>query len=101
MGASQQTQMAQSQRKTFTNLGINECAQPITLINPPPKVLQYFSTSSLQELKTLLPQGWPPGQAVKFECSPSVAKGFAGSDPGGRNGTAHQAMLRRHPTCHN
>ena len=27
--------------------------------------------------------------------------GFAGSDPGRGHGIAHQASLRRHPTCHN
>ena len=29
------------------------------------------------------------------------AQGFSGSDSGRRHGTAHQAMLRQHPTCHN
>ena len=38
---------------------------------------------------------------VKFAQSASAAQGFAGSDPGHRHGTAGQAMLRRHPTCHN
>ena len=49
------------------------------------------------------PLGWgrPRGQVVKFAHSVSVAQGFAGSDPGCRHDTAHQAMLRRHPTCHN
>uniref|UniRef100_F6PV72 C2H2-type domain-containing protein n=1 Tax=Equus caballus TaxID=9796 RepID=F6PV72_HORSE len=41
------------------------------------------------------------GRVVKFAHSSSVAQGFAGSDPGRRRGTAHQAMLRRRPTCHN
>ena len=41
------------------------------------------------------------GQVVKFVRSALVAQGFTGSDPGRRHGTAHQAMLRRHPTCHN
>ena len=27
--------------------------------------------------------------------------GFTGSDPGHEHGTAHWAMLRRHPTCDN
>ena len=26
---------------------------------------------------------------------------FVGSNPGCGHGTVHQAMLRRHPTCHN
>ena len=30
-----------------------------------------------------------------------VAQDLAGSDPGCRHGTTHQAMLRQHPTCHN
>ena len=38
---------------------------------------------------------------VKFTCSASVAQGFAGSDPGRRHSTAHQAMMRWQPTCHN
>ena len=33
--------------------------------------------------------------------SASAAQGFAGSDLGHRRGTAHQAMLRRRPTCQN
>ena len=37
---------------------------------------------------------------VKFARSALVAQGFAGSDPGRGHGIAHQAMLRRHPTCH-
>ena len=32
---------------------------------------------------------------------PSAAQGFTGSDPGRRHGTAHQAMLRQRPKCHN
>ena len=38
---------------------------------------------------------------VKLVHSASVAQGFAGLDPGHRCGTAHQAMLRQHPTQHN
>ena len=38
---------------------------------------------------------------VGFMCSTSVVRGFASSDPGRGHDTAHQAMLRRHPTCHN
>ena len=45
--------------------------------------------------------GRPHGQAVKFVRSALVARGFAGSDPGRGHGTAHQAMLRQHPICHN
>ena len=52
-------------------------------------------------LKLIKFRGWPHGQGVKFMCSTSVAKGFTGSDPGCRHGTAHQAMWRRHPACHN
>ena len=33
--------------------------------------------------------------------SASVAQGFAGLDPGCGRGTVRQAMLRRHPACHN
>ena len=38
---------------------------------------------------------------VKFALSASAAQSFAGSDPGCGHGTAHQAMLRWHPTCRN
>ena len=37
---------------------------------------------------------------VKFARSASAAQGFAGSYPGRRYGTTHQAMLRRHPISH-
>ena len=40
-------------------------------------------------------------RAVKFVRSASAAQGFTGSDPGHGHGTARQAMLRQHPTCHN
>ena len=43
----------------------------------------------------------PRGQVVKFTCSTSAAQGSAGLDPGRGPSTAHQAMLRWHPTCHN
>ena len=46
-------------------------------------------------------RGRPYGRVVKFTHSASVAQGFAGSNPGRGHGTAHQAMLKRHPTCHN
>ena len=51
-------------------------------------------------LKTRL-EGLACGPVVKFVHSASAARGFAGSDPGHGHGTAHQAMLRQHPTCHN
>ena len=35
------------------------------------------------------------------KCSTSAAQGFSGWDPGCGHGTAHQATLRQHPTCHN
>ena len=38
------------------------------------------------------------GRVVKFMCSTSAAQSFVGSDPGRRHGTAHQSMLRQHPT---
>ena len=45
--------------------------------------------------------GLAHGQVAKFAHSASAAQGFEGSDPGCGHGTAHQAMLRWHPTCHN
>ena len=41
------------------------------------------------------------GRVVKFACFALAAQGFAGSDPGCGPRTAHQAMLRWHPTQHN
>ena len=52
-------------------------------------------------IKVLYSQGWPRGRVVKFERSASAAQGFTGSDPGGRHGTTHQAMLRQRPTHQN
>ena len=46
-------------------------------------------------------RGQPHGRIVKFARSASAVQGFTGSDPGCRHSTTHQAMLRRHPTCHN
>ena len=46
-------------------------------------------------------RGWPCGQVVKFARSALAAQGFVGSDPGCGPSTAHEAMLRQHPTCHN
>ena len=45
--------------------------------------------------------GWPCGRVAKFMHSASAAQGFTRSDPGRGHGTAHQAMLRQRPTCHN
>ena len=39
------------------------------------------------------------GRVVKSACSALATQGFTGSDLG--DSTAHQAMLRWHPTCHN
>ena len=46
-------------------------------------------------------RGRPCGRVVKFSHSAVAAQGFTSSDPGRGRGTAHQAMLRRCPTCHN
>ena len=43
---------------------------------------------------------WPRGRVVKFARSSLAAQGFTGSDPGHGHGTAHQAILRQHPTRH-
>ena len=47
-------------------------------------------------IKTLL-RGRPFGLVVNFTHSDLVAQHFTGSDPTHGPGTAHQAMLRRHP----
>ena len=51
--------------------------------------------------KKLLPWGGPRGRVVKCAHQAAEVQGFAGSDPGRRHGTAHRAMLRQRPTCHN
>ena len=51
--------------------------------------------------KNCIFRGRPQGQVVKIARSASTAQGFSGSDPGCGHGTALQAMLRWHPTCHN
>ena len=62
--------------------------------------LEAITPQSGEQYKT--PRGGRPhGQVVKFTHSPSAAQGFAGLDPGCRHGTACQATLRQHPTCHN
>ena len=38
---------------------------------------------------------------AKWLSSHTLLQGFAGLDPGCGHGTAHGAMLRRHPTQHN
>ena len=43
----------------------------------------------------------PVAEWLSSRAPASVAQGFTGSDPGRGRGTAHQAMLRQHPTCHN
>ena len=42
----------------------------------------------------------PCGLVVKFTRSALAARDFTGLDPGRRQGMAHQAMLRRRPTCY-
>ena len=46
-------------------------------------------------------EGPPHGPVVRFMRSALVAQGFMGLDPGHGQGTAHQVMLRQHPTRHN
>lgn len=44
------------------------------------------------------PWGWPHDQVVMFSHSASSGPGFASLDPGHRPSSAHQDMLRQHPT---
>ena len=64
-----------------------------------PRFSHFLLKSLKSDLETV--RGWPHGRVVKFARSTAAAQGFAVSDPGPRHGTAHQAMLRRRPTCHN
>ena len=57
--------------------------------------------AGIQWCLKVLTRAQPHGWVVGFVCSAPAAQGFAGSNPGLRHGTAHQSMLRRHPTCHN
>ena len=70
-------------------------------------ILKFFN-STTHEIYCILPfipantrRGRPCGQVVEFTHSASVARDFASSDSGWGHGTAHQATLRQHPTCHN
>ena len=56
---------------------------------------------NLWALEKTGPWGRPRGRVVKFACSTSEAQSFVGSVPGRGDGTAHQATVRRRPTCHN
>ena len=49
-------------------------------------------------IKIYQSQGRACGPVVKFTRSTSVAQAFPGWDSGHGHGTAHQAMLRWHPT---
>lgn len=59
-----------------------------------------WATSSFKCKITSGPAPWH-GQVVGFSLSVSAAQGFAGSSPGRRYSSTHQAVLGRHPTCHN
>ena len=50
---------------------------------------------------TTYSRGRPHGRVVGFSRSALAAQGFASSNPGCGHGITRQAMLRRHPTCHN
>ena len=63
-------------------------------------LLTYFMVGKL-ELKEAEYGGRPCGRVVKFTCSVSAARGFAGLAPGRRHGTARQATVRERPTQHN
>ena len=59
--------------------------------------------SILRSLRSFKNQPWGQarGQVVKFVCSALAAQGFVSLNLGHGHGTAHQAMLRWRPTCHN
>ena len=63
--------------------------------------LHLYSSIRKEKDKKEKPWGWPHSQVVKFACSASVAQSLASSDPGHGHGTAHQPMLRWHPTWQN
>ena len=60
--------------------------------------MKWFSQNTL---KWACGWGQLRSPVVKFAPSTTVAQGFTDSDPGHGRGTAHQAMVRRCPTCHN
>ena len=59
------------------------------------KEFRVFSKCSRKSLEG----GGPVAESLSLH-SASAAQGFAGSDPECGHSTAHQATLRRHPTCH-
>ena len=65
------------------------------LKGPTTKNIQHEPKTSKQQEQQW---GQPHGRVVKFVCFALAAQGFTSLDPGQGHGTAHQAMLRRHPT---
>ena len=43
----------------------------------------------------------PVAEWLSLRAPLQAAQGFVGSNPGRGHGTAHQTMLRQHPTYHN
>ena len=75
---------------------------PISLYSQGSRQRTYVENTSFSRVsRKEVAVGRPCGRVVKFSCSVSPAQGFTSSNPGHRHGTPHQAMLRRHPTCHN
>ena len=88
-------------------MGLNRCPgipRAVVRRGAEPLILNLRGHTEDWDQKTsskLVVGGWPRGRVVKFMCSTLVAQGFTGSDPGCRHSTAHQAMLRQHPTQDN
>ena len=71
---------------------------PSALRTPSPKTSIYQDRSNSQNLKS-----WagPVTEWLSLRALLQAAQCFVGLNPGRRHGTAHQATLRQHPTCHN
>ena len=52
-------------------------------------------------LKNVIHGVGPVAEWLSSRAPLQAAQGFTASDPGRGHGAAHQAMLRRHPACHN
>ena len=73
----------------------------VLIIKGVPVICRTLGIKEKSKGKIIVPQVGGRPVAVKFVRSALAAQGFTGSDTRRGHGAAHQAMLRRCPTCHN
>ena len=79
----------------ITNISISPTLSEYIWLN------KFLSSKSVRVIIKSHLRGKHHGRVVKFAHSAWAAQGFTGSNPGHGCGTAHQAMLKQRPTCHN